>query len=111
LWLTVLAAAGAIWLPRWRTGFVLVAIGTGVVTAATAAALITQERAAPAAIVVAGKTDARFAPTADATVHFQLPEGAKVSIREDRGAWAYIERADGQQGWVKADAIERVVAR
>ena len=60
------------------------------------------------AIAVAGKTDARFAPSADATVHFTLPEGAKVFIREDRGAWALVERADGQDGWVKADAIERV---
>jgi tetratricopeptide (TPR) repeat protein len=111
LWLTVLAAAGAIWLPRWRTGFVVVAIAAGIVTATTGMALTIQEGAAPMAIVVAGKTDARFAPTADATVHFQLPEGAKVAIREDRGAWEYVERADGQQGWVKADAIERIVPR
>jgi tetratricopeptide (TPR) repeat protein len=111
LWLTALAIAGAIWLPRWRTGFMVVAVGAGLATAATGTALAIQDRAAPAAIVIAGKTDARFAPTADATVHFQLPEGAKVFIREDRGPWTYVERADGQQGWVKADAIERVVVR
>jgi tetratricopeptide (TPR) repeat protein len=111
LWLTILAVAGAIWLPRWRTGFILVAIATGIVAAATGVALTVQERAAPVAIVIAGQADARFAPTTDATVHFQLPEGAKVCIREDRGAWAYVERADGQQGWVKADEIEPIVLR
>ena len=63
------------------------------------------------AIVVTGKADGRFAPTADATVHFQLPEGAKVAIREDRGAWVFVERADGQQGWVKAETIERIWPR
>ena len=67
-----------------------------------------QSRRTPVAIVVAGRADTRFAPATDATVHFQLPEGAKVAIREDRGAWVYVERADGQAGWVKADAIERI---
>jgi tetratricopeptide (TPR) repeat protein len=108
MWLTVLAVAGCVWLPRARTGMMLVAIVAGLLTLATAGVLLAEARAVPEAIVVAGKTDARFAPSADATVHFQLPEGAKVSIREDRGAWVYAERADGQQGWVKADAIERI---
>ena len=76
-----------------------------------AGALMARERAAPPAIVAAGKTEARFAPAADATVHFQLPEGAKVAIREDRSAWMEVARADGQQGWVKSESLERVVPR
>jgi hypothetical protein len=44
----------------------------------------------------------------EATVHFQLSEGTKVAIREDRGQWIFIERADEQQGWVRAEALERV---
>ena len=43
-----------------------------------------------------------------ATVLFQLEEGTKAFIREDRGQWLFIERADGQQGWVKAEALERI---
>ena len=108
MWLTVLAVAGCVWLPRVRAGMMLVAIVAGLVTLATAGVLVIELRAAPAAVVVAGKTEARFAPSADATVHFQLPEGAKVCIREDRGAWVYVERGDGQQGWVRTDVIERV---
>lgn len=108
LWLTMLAVAGAIWLPRARTGTLLVAVIAGLATAATASILIAQARTAPVAVIVAGKADARFAPTADATVHFGLPEGAKVSVREDRGAWLLVERADNQQGWVPADALENI---
>ncbi len=108
LWLTILAVAGAIWLPRARAGMILIAVVAGIVMGATASLLVLQMRRAPTAIVVGGKSEARFAPTADATVHFQLPEGAKVAIREDRGEWIFVERVDGQQGWVKADAVERV---
>jgi len=108
LWLTVLAAAGAIWLPRARAGMILIVVVAGILMTATTSVLMLQMRRAPAAIVVAGKSEARFAPTADATVHFQLPEGAKVAIREDRGEWIFVERADGQQGWVKADTVQRI---
>jgi tetratricopeptide (TPR) repeat protein len=108
LWLTILAVAGAVWLPRARTGMILIAIIAGLATAATASILVVEARTAPMAIVVAGKADARFAPTADATVHFVLPEGAKVSVREDRGAWLLVERADSQQGWAPSDALESI---
>lgn len=107
LWLTVFAVAGGIWLPRLRTGMFLVAAGAGVTMASSAGVLIWDLRAPPAAIVISNAA-ARFAPTGDATVHFQLPEGAKVAIREDRGAWKYVERTDGQQGWVKSEVVEPV---
>ena len=113
LWLTVLLAAGAIWLPRLRTGFVLGAVLVGIGLAVVSGALSyreLRERTGPAAIVLAQKTDARFAPLADATVHFQLGEGTKICIREDRGQWWLVERADGQQGWIKAAAAERVLS-
>jgi SH3-like domain-containing protein len=57
---------------------------------------------------VAGETEARFAPLSDSTIHFRLAEGTRVAIREDRGQWLFVERADGQQGWVKAEAIGRI---
>lgn len=108
VWLTVVLVAGAVWLPRWRTGFTIVAVATGVWLVLTAAILVYRSTAPPEAIVLTGKTEARFAPLADATVHFQVGEGTKVCIREDRGQWWLVERADGQQGWIKADAAERV---
>lgn len=111
LWLTVLAIAGGIWLPRVRAGMILIAAIAGVATVATASALFIATRAAPTAIVVAGHAEARFAPSADATIHFQLSEGSKVAIREDRGAWIEVARADDQQGWVKSESLERVIPR
>jgi tetratricopeptide (TPR) repeat protein len=108
LWLVVLAVAGAIWLRRMRTGFVIVAAVFFGWFAASAGALgyrAYSERTGPAAITIASRAEARFAPLTDATVHFQLAEGTKVAVREDRGQWLFVERADGQQGWVKADAV------
>jgi SH3-like domain-containing protein len=109
-WLTLAAMAGAIWFPRLRTGMALVAVIAGVATAATTVALVARARAAPWAIVIAGKTEARFAPAADATAHFSLTEGATVSVREDRGAWVVVERADGQQGWVPSSSLAKINA-
>jgi SH3-like domain-containing protein len=63
---------------------------------------------APQAIVVSGETEARFAPVPDSTVHFRLAEGTQVAIREDRGQWLFVERADGQQGWVKSEALGQI---
>ncbi len=108
LWLTLLAVAGAIWWRRARSVMILIAVVAGLTTVATGGALVARERAAPKAIVIAGKAEARFAPAADATVHFSLPEGAKVAVLEDRGGWSFVERADGQQGWVQSQAIERI---
>ena len=111
LWLTVLAVAGWVWWPKWRTGFVvaIVAAASGLlVTTTTLGLRFYADRATPAAIVLAAKTEARFAPLPDATVHFQVSEGTRVVIHEDRGQWLLVERADGQQGWVKADGVERV---
>ena len=108
VWLAMLLVAGAIWLPRLRTGLVIMAVVAGGWFMLTAAILVSRLTAPPAAIVLADKTDARFAPLADATVHFQVGEGTKVRLREDRGQWWLVERADSQQGWIKAAAAERV---
>jgi SH3-like domain-containing protein len=98
-------------MPRLRTGLLVVAVAGFVGFAASVLALgheVVSDRAAPAAIVVAGETEARFAPVADSTTHFKVSEGTRVVIREDRGQWVFVERADGQQGWVKSDTLERV---
>ena len=112
VWLTVLFVAGAVWLPRLRTGMVLLAALAGVELVMAGAALsyrVIVERTGPPVVVLAQKTPARFAPLADATVHFQLSEGNKVCLRDDRGHWWLVERADGQQGWIPAADAERVL--
>jgi hypothetical protein len=112
LWLTALAMGACLYIPRLRTGLLVVAAAAFVGFAASAFALgdeVLRDRMSPAAVVVAGETDARFAPISDSTTHFKLIEGTRVVVREDRGQWLFVERADGQQGWVKSDAVERVV--
>jgi len=112
LWLTALAVGICLYIPRFRTGMLVVTAVALLGFAASVFALgheVLGDRTAPAAVVVAAETDARFAPVPDSTTHFKLTEGTRVVIREDRGQWLFVERADGQQGWVKSDSIERVV--
>ena len=66
------------------------------------------EQAAPAAVVIVVDVEARFAPLDDATVHFTLGEGSRVRVREDRDRWWLVERADGQQGWIRTEHAARV---
>jgi len=111
VWLTVLAIGACVYLPKLRTGFVFVSVA-GVLWFLVAAFALSYQmmgnRSAPEGIVVATETDARFAPLTDSTIHFRLSEGTKVVIREDRGQWLFVERADGQQGWVKTDTIGQI---
>jgi tetratricopeptide (TPR) repeat protein len=111
LWLVALAIGVGAWTRRART-VMLAATAAGIAwLLATGCALSYQmvaERTAPKAILLANATEARFAPLLDSTVHFHLTEGTEVSIREDRGGWLFVERADGRQGWIKSDGVERV---
>ena len=111
LWLLALAIGMRIYLPKMRTGFLVIAIasfvGFGLSTFALSYQVI-NDHTAPLAIVVAGEMEARFAPVPDSTVHFRLAEGTQVAIREDRGQWLFVERADGQQGWLKSEALGRI---
>ncbi len=111
LWLAAIAIGLGIWTPRVRTPLLVTAVAAFAWMSASAWALSYQvvgERTAPQAVVLATKTEARFAPLPDSTVHFPLTEGTAVAVREDRGGWWFVERADGRQGWIKSDTAERV---
>jgi tetratricopeptide (TPR) repeat protein len=113
LWLTMLAVAFCICVPRVRTGFLVIAGASFVGLAVSTFALsyeVVADRNAPSAIALTAETEARFAPMPDSTVHFKLAEGTKVAIREDRGQWLFVERADGQQGWVKSETVGRITS-
>ena len=58
--------------------------------------------------VVVKKTDARFEPRADSTVHFKLYPGLEVKILKQEGGWAKIRREDDKRGWVPKDCFEQV---
>jgi hypothetical protein len=111
LWLTVLAVGASIFLPKTRTGALVIAaagfVGFAISTVALGSEVI-GEPAGPRAIVVVAETEARFAPMADSTVHFKLAEGTNIGVREDRGQWLFVERADGQQGWVRSESVGRI---
>jgi len=107
-WIVWLAVAGGIWLPKWRTGFLLAAAMAACVWAVATAALISRITSPPEAIVLVSKAEARSAPVPLATALFPLTEGTRVAIREDRGEWWFIERADGKQGWMARSSLERI---
>jgi tetratricopeptide (TPR) repeat protein len=111
LWLTALGIGAWIYFPRMRTGLLVITMFGFVGFATSALALsyqIINDHNAPQGIIVVSGADARFAPLPDSTIHFRLVEGAQIVIREDRGQWLLVERPDGQQGWVKAEAIGRI---
>jgi len=113
LWLTVLAMGVWVFIPKVRTGALVLAalgfVGWAVTTFALSDQII-GERTAPQGVIVVAAAEARFAPLADSTVHFKLQEGTKIVIREDRDQWLLVERADGQQGWVNAPAVSRMAS-
>jgi hypothetical protein len=113
LWLLALALGGCVYLPKIRTIFLIIVvagfIGFGFSTFAVSYQVI-NNHTAPQAIIVSGETEARFAPAPDSTIHFRLAEGTQVTIREDRGQWFFVERADGQQGWVKSESLGRITS-
>lgn len=61
------------------------------------------------AIIVAEKISARFEPLKDATVHFELYEGAKARVLETQNAWSKIKREDGKIGWVPSETIQSIL--
>ena len=114
VWLTALLVGACIYFPRMRAGFLIVAVACFLAFGVSTSALCYRwlgDRTAPEGIVITTDAEARFAPLPESTVHFKLAEGTKVAIREDRSQWLFVERADGQQGWVQTDAIERIVPR
>ncbi len=59
--------------------------------------------------VVLKKTDARFEPRLDSTVHFKLYPGLELKVLKQEGRWAKISREDGKRGWIPKDCFEQVV--
>jgi tetratricopeptide (TPR) repeat protein len=111
VWLATLALGLMLWVRAARTALLVVTFAAFAWLLAAGSALSDQvihERTAPRAVVLDRRAEARFAPLPDSTVHFQLNEGTEVAVREDRDQWLLVERADGQQGWVKREAVERV---
>lgn len=59
-------------------------------------------------IITAKKTEARLAPAESAGVAEALPEGSRVRVLSERGAWIYGELPGALRGWIPRAALERV---
>jgi tetratricopeptide (TPR) repeat protein len=57
------------------------------------------------AIVLVGDQSVKFEPTEEATVHFTLPEGAKVKVLGYSRNWVKIERVDHKIGWLPKNIL------
>lgn len=53
-------------------------------------------------------TDTYFEPRTDSTAHFKLSEGMRARILKSQGSWLKVERADGKQGWVDKEFLEKI---
>jgi tetratricopeptide (TPR) repeat protein len=66
-----------------------------------------QLRTHPEAVIIRAGTQALFAPMAGALVHFALPEGSLVQVREVSGAWRKVA-VGRQEGWILSDSCEQL---
>ncbi len=58
----------------------------------------------PLAVVIAPGVQARFAPLADATPHFDAPEGLTLRVLEQSGAWLRVQE-DRREGWIPREGV------
>lgn len=61
-----------------------------------------------AAIVITDGAQARFEPFENATVFFELSEGAKIEIIDLKETWLKIKRCDGKIGWINKNSVEKI---
>lgn len=88
---------------------VALSLSSGALIAFLSIAVCTgMERSQPAAVAIREGGQARFEPTAQATLRFNLAEGVRVVIREQRNGWSLVERRDGIKGWVQDSYLERI---
>ena len=121
-WLAMAAAIALIWLSarvewrRWLRVVIAACAALAVLGGIGLVAKINIENGPPPAIVTAKKEIVvRFAPLDDAQRHYTAVEGQKLWItgaRESRmegvPGWLKVERADGAEGWVPANTVEKI---
>lgn len=57
------------------------------------------------AIVLEPQAYVRFEPFKKATVFFELPQGTKVDILQQKEKWVKIKRQDGKAGWTTQESL------
>lgn len=56
-------------------------------------------------VIMAKEIGVRFEPNDDATVHFELYEGAVIQITRTQEGWQQVRRHDGKMGWMKGEVF------
>lgn len=96
---------------EWRDGLRAPLIVGGVVTLGLVMLLISRywvDGVRPAAVMVQPQVSAMSGPGVDYLELFPLHAAAEMRIVEEREEWLRIALPDGRQGWLPADAVERV---
>jgi hypothetical protein len=95
-------------LADWRVGGAATAVSRvalvaglvgGVILVALVAQTVWVDRPSRA-VVTALEATVRFAPQATGTLHFTLPAGAVVRVRQQLPGWIQVQRGDGRTGWI-----------
>ena len=60
------------------------------------------------AVVISENPEVRFEPRDNATTHFTLYEGMKITVLQSKQEWTKIRRDDGKVGWVRSGEIEEI---
>ncbi|HEY8901131.1 MAG TPA: SH3 domain-containing protein [Chthoniobacterales bacterium] len=63
----------------------------------------------PAIVTAKDGAEVLSAPANNSSVVATLPAGSPVGVRSPRGAWAYVDLADGAKGWVQTERLAPIV--
>jgi len=58
------------------------------------------------AVIITAAAEARFEPFDNATIHFTLHEGTKITVIQAKKEWTKIKRPDGKIGWIRSETSE-----
>lgn len=64
------------------------------------------EKNHPKGVVVDESIEVLSAPVIESEILFNLFEGTRMKLREERGEWIRISISDGREGWIQKDLIE-----
>lgn len=113
LWLAVLSWClfwGLLALRRWKTlPYVRgAAIGVLMLCVAFSGSAWAKTRPSPIAVASRATVDVTYRPQPEEPVRFELYEGDRVRMVEERASWIQIETASGERGWAPRDSFTTV---
>ena len=62
----------------------------------------------PFAVILDKEAEVRYEPFDSATSYFKLFQGQQALLLRQKDSWAFIRRADGKTGWLKASSVEKI---